>query len=108
MSYLESKKKLDMIRQKYDCKGDIIFKAAIQSIIEFGTCALQDKEWYEWTMDDIDANHNRAEAKGDITWPTRELEKAIIDCAVEISEINTYDFLLYVQKEVWFGNVDCE
>ena len=108
MSYSESKKKLDVIRQKYDCKGDIIFKEAIQSIIEFGTCALQDKDWYEWTMDDIDANHNRAEAKGDIAWPTRELEKAIIDCAVEISEINTYDFLLYIQKEVWFGNVDCD
>ena len=103
MSYVESKKKLDAIRHEYDCKGDIIFRAAIKNVVEFGSCALQDKDWYQWMMDDIDANHARAEAKGDILWPSKELEKAIINCAVAMSEVNTYDFLTYIQREVWLG-----
>lgn len=103
MSYAESKKKLNEIRQEYGCKGDIIFRTAIQYVVEFGTCSLQDKDWYKWMMDDIDANHDRAEAKGEILWCTREFEKAIIDCAVALSKVNTYDFLTYIQREVWLG-----
>lgn len=103
MSYAESKKKLDAIRQEYGCKGDILFRTAIQYVVEFGSCTLQDKDWYKWMMDDIDANHDRAEAKGEILWCTREFEKAIIDCAVALSKINTYDFLTYIQREVWLG-----
>ena len=103
MSYAESKKKLDAIRQEYGYKGDILFRTAIQYVVEFGSCTLQDKDWYKWMMDDIDANHDRAEAKGEILWCTRDFEKAIIDCAVALSEVNTYDFLTYIQREVWLG-----
>ncbi len=103
MSYAESKKKLDAIRQEYCCKGDIIFRTAIQSVVEFGTCSLQDKDWYKWTMDDIDSRHDHAEANGKILWCTREFEKAIIDCSVALSKVNTYDFLTYIQREVWLG-----
>ena len=103
MSYIESKKKLDEIRQEYSCKGDIIFRTAIQYVVEFGTCSLQDQDWYKWMMDDIDANHDCAEAKGKTLWCTREFEKAIIDCAVALSKIETYDFLTYIQREVWLG-----
>lgn len=104
MSYTESKKKIDAIRQEYGCKGDIIFRTAIQYVVEFGTCSLQDKDWYKWMMNDIDANHDRAESKGEILWCTREFEKAIIDCAVALSAIETYDFLTYIQREVWIGD----
>ena len=103
MSYVESKKKLNEIRQEYGCKGDIIFRTAIQYVVEFGTCSLQDQDWYKWMMDDIDANHDRAEAKGEILWCTREFEKAIINCAVSLSKVNTYDFLTYIQREVCLG-----
>jgi hypothetical protein len=103
MSYTESKKKLDKIRQEYGCKGDVLFRTAIQYVVEFGSCTLQDKDWYKWMMDDIDANHDRAEAKGEILWCTKEFEKAIIDCAVALSKVNTYDFLTYIQREVWLG-----
>ena len=103
MSYEESKKKLNQIRQEYGCKGDVLFKTAIQYVVEFGSCTLQDKEWYKWMMDDIDANHDRAKENGEILCYTRELEKAIIDCAVALSKIETYDFLTYIQREVWLG-----
>lgn len=103
MSYTESKKKLDEIRQEYGCKGDIIFRTAIQYVVEFGTCSLQDKEWYEWTMNDIDGRHDHAEANGKILWCTRDFEKAIVDCAVALSKVDTYDLLTYIQREVWLG-----
>jgi hypothetical protein len=103
MSYTESKQKLDAIRQEYGCKGELIFRSAIQNVVEFGSCTLQDKEWYEWTMNDIDGRHDHAEANGKILWCTREFEKAIVDCSVALSEVNTYDFLTYIQREVWLG-----
>ena len=43
MSYTESKKQLDAIRQKYGCKGDIIFKTAIQYIVELGQNSFKDE-----------------------------------------------------------------
>jgi hypothetical protein len=103
MSYAESKNKLDAIRREYGCKGDIIFRTAIQNVVEFGSCSLQDKDWYKWTMDDIDSRHDHAEANGKFLWCTRDFEKAIVDCAVALSKINTYDFLTYIQREVWLG-----
>lgn len=30
-------------------------------------------------------------------------EKAIIECAEALSKINTYDLLIYIQKELWLG-----
>ena len=103
MSYEESKKKMDEIRQEYGCKGELIFRTAIQNVVEFGSCTLQDKEWYDWTMNDIDGRHDHAEANGKILWCTRDFEKAIVDCSVALSEVETYDFLTYIQREVWLG-----
>ena len=103
MSYEESKKKMDAIRQEYGCKGELIFRTAIQNVVEFGSFTLQDKEWYDWTMNDIDSRHDHAETNGKILWCTRDFEKAIVDCSVALSEIETYDFLTYIQREVWLG-----
>ena len=33
----------------------------------------------------------------------RDFEKAIIECAEALSKINTYDLLIYIQKELWLG-----
>lgn len=103
MNYTESKKQIDKIREEYGCKGDIIFRTAIQDVVEYGKCTLLDKGWYECTMNDIDSNHDAAEKEGKILFCTREFEKAIIDCAVALCDIDTYDLLIYIQKEVWLG-----
>lgn len=103
MSYEESKKKMDEIRQEYGCKGELIFRTAIQNVVEVGSCTLQDKEWYDWTMNDIDGRHDHAEANGKILWCTRDFEKAIVNCSVALSEVEAYDFLTYIQREVWLG-----
>lgn len=103
MNYAESKKKLDAIRQEYNCAGDLIFRTAIQNVVDYGKCTLLDKGWYKCTMDDIDTNHDHAEANGKWLCMTREFEKAIVDCSVALCEVNTYDLLTYIQREVWLG-----
>ena len=102
-NYEESKQKLDEIRSKYCCAGGIIFRTAIQYVIDYGKCTLLDPGWYKCTMNDIDAKHDNADAEGKWLFCTRAFEKAIVDCAVALCDVNTYDLLTYVQREVWLG-----
>lgn len=104
MTYAESKKKIDKIRQEYGCKGEVLFRTALQNVIDYGKCTLLDKGWYQCTMNDIDHEHDLAEANGKWLWMTREFEKAIVDCSVALCEIEAYYLLMYVQKEIWLGS----
>lgn len=103
MNYIESKNKLDKIRQEYGCKGDVIFRTAIQYIVEHGQYNLRDETWFDEIMNDIDERHDMAERNKRVLWVTRDFEKAIMECAKELSYINSYDLLVYIQKEVWLG-----
>ena len=106
MNYTETKKQLDAIRSKYSCTGDIIFRIAIQYIVDYGRDRFNDSEWFEFQMQAIDKRHDEVEAKGMISWCTRDFEKAILECAKELAEIEAYDFLTYIQQEVWLGGGD--
>lgn len=103
MEYITSKKKIDKIRQEYGCKGEVLFRTALQNVIDYGKCTLLDKGWYQCTMNDIDHEHDLAEANGKFLWLTRDFEKAIVDCSVELCEIETYHLLMYIQKEIWLS-----
>ena len=103
MNYTESKRKLDEIRSKYMCAGDVIFRTAIQYVVECGQITFKDETWYEDQMNAIDDRHDLAEAAGKILFYTRSFEKAIFECALELSRINTYDLLIYIQREIYLG-----
>ena len=103
-NYVESKKVLDKIRNEYGCKGDIIFRTAIQYVVEFGQVMFEDEEWVNGQVDRIDAKHDTAESEGRHLWMTRGFEKACIKCAVDVAEVNTYDLLIYIQKEVFWSH----
>lgn len=110
-TYAESKKTLDRIRDEYGCKGEVIFRTALQYIIEYGQSMFGDAEWVEEQLSLIDERHDKAEANGTILYVGRELEKAVIECASEIVEVNAYNLLIYIQKEVWLsheGGIDYE
>lgn len=102
-NYAESKKQLDAIRDKYGCKGEVIFRAAIQYVIEFGQRNFKDKVWFDELVNDVDERHNLAEANGEILFVTRDFEKAILECAKELAQIEPYDFLIYIQREIYLG-----
>ena len=103
-NYVESKKKLDKIRSEYGCKGDMIFRTALQYIVEFGQHMFADAEWVQGQLNRVDAKHDKAESEGKILFIGREFEKAIIECSVALADINPYDLLIYIQKEVWLSN----
>ena len=102
-NYAESKKQLDTIRDKYGCKGEVIFRTAIQYVIEFGQRNFKDKVWFDELVNDVDERHNLAEANREILFVTRDFEKAILECAKELAQIEPYDFLIYIQREIYLG-----
>ena len=102
-NYAESKQQLDAIRDKYGCKGEIILRSAIQYIVEFGQRNFNDEQWFDIAMSGIDRRHDQAEAEGKILFITRDFEKAILECAKELAQINPYDFLIYTQREIYLG-----
>lgn len=94
---------LKKIHQKYGCKGDIIFRTAIQYVVECGQQTFMDDEWYQKQLKEVDDRHDDAEAAGKWLFMTRDFEKAILECARELSGVSAYEFLKYVQTEVWVG-----
>ena len=103
-NYAESKKAIDKIRKEYGCKGEVLFRTAIQSVVEYGQYMFKDEEFITDQMRQIDDRHDAAETEGKTLWITRTFEKAIIECCQELAEVNSYDLLMYVQREVWLGN----
>lgn len=89
INYIESKKKLDKIRSEYGCKGEIIFRTALQYIVDCGQQSFQDEDW---------VNEQLELREG------KEFQKVIIECAVALAEIDAYDLIIYIQKEVWLSN----
>lgn len=103
-NYTESKKTLDNIRDEYGCKGDVIFRTAIQYVVEYGQSKFHHQRWIKKQLKRVDKKHNKAEKKKQNLWIGREFEKACIECAVEIAKVNAYDLLIYIQKEVYWSN----
>lgn len=103
MNYAESKKKLDKIRRSYCCKGDVIFRTAIQYIVEHGQYNFRNEKWFNSCIENVDKKHDRANKDGKILWVGRDFEKALLKCARELAQIEVYDLLVYIQHEVWLG-----
>lgn len=103
MKYAEHKKILDKIRQKYSCKGDIIFRTAIQYIVEHGQYNFKNEKWFNSCIEQVDKKHDLADKDGKILWIGRDFEKALLECARELAQIEVYDLLVYIQHEVWLG-----
>ena len=103
MKYTEHKKILDGIRQKYGCKGDIIFRTALQYIVEHGQLHFRNEKWFNSCIEQVDKRHDLADRDGKILWITRDFEKSLLECARELAQIEPYDFMIYIQREVWLG-----
>ena len=62
---------------------------------------FKDEEFIIDQKDQINSKHDWAEKKGETLWITRDFEMAILDCAIEMSEIEPYSFMNYIQKEIY-------
>lgn len=103
-NYAETKKELDRIRREYVCKGDVLFRTSLQYIIEHGQRTFNDDGFVNNQLVLINVKHDKAEAEGKCLFISREFERALIECAREIAKVNTYNLLVYIQKEVWLSN----
>ena len=103
-NYAETKNELNKIRNKYVCKGEMIFRTSLQYIVEYGSIRFKDDEWVQSQLDLVNERHNKAEAENKILFIGREFEIALIECAREIAKIDAYSMLVYIQKEVWLSN----
>ena len=103
-TYENSRKTLEKVRQEFGCKGDIIFRTAIQYVVEYGQSTFADEEWVDRQLMIVNAKHDTAEAEGKTLWMSRDFEKAIIECAVKIAPVETYDLLIYIQKEMFWSH----
>ena len=101
MNYTETKKQLDAIRNKYNCEGDVIFRTAIQYIVEHGQYSFRNEAWFNDCIVHVDKRHDLADSQGKILFMTRDFEKALLECARELADINAYNLLTYIQQEVW-------
>lgn len=103
-TYENSRKTLEKVRQEFGCKGDIIFRTAIQYVVECGQITFKDEEWVKSQLERIDAKHDTAEAEGKDLYVGRRIEKACYECAAKIAPVDTYHLLVYIQKELWVGH----
>jgi hypothetical protein len=103
MSYKESKMMLNKIRDDYGCKGEVLFRTALQYVVECGQYLLQDELWVQTQLSAINDKHDEAEKEGKWLFIGRDFEKAIVECAAEIAKVPSMDMLQYVQKEVWLS-----
>ena len=102
-NYVETKKALDKIRDKYGCKGEVLFRTSIQYVVDCGQQNFQDEAWVKEQLELTDKKHDALEREKKTPFISREFEKALIECATEIAKVNTYDLLVYIQREVWLG-----
>ena len=101
---MNNKEQLNKIRSEYNCQGDIIFRTAIQYIVEHGQANFKDDNWFQKVLNGTNKRHDKAEAEGKHLFISRDFEIAILECAKKLAEVNAYDLLIYIQREVYLSN----
>lgn len=108
-NYTEAKKYIEKLRSEYCCKGDLIFRCAVQNVVEYGVIPLTQNLAVEDWLSDIDRRHDEAEAKGKILWIGRDFEKAMAECTFKLAKVGSMNLMMYIQREVWhhdhFGEI---
>ena len=72
--------------------------------MDCGQQNFQDDEWVKQQLDIVDKKHNAFDREKKTPFIARDFEVAIIECAAEIAKVDTYDLLVYIQREVWLSN----
>lgn len=100
-NYTEAKNYIEKLRSEYNCKGDLIFRCAVQNVIEYGVVPLTQNLAMEDWLSEIDNRHDEAEANGKILWIGRDFEKAITECTFKLAKVGSMNLMMYIQREIW-------
>ena len=104
MNYTEAKKYIEKLRSEYNCKGDLIFRCAVQNVVEYGVVPLTQNIAVEDWASDIDRRHDAAEADGKILLIGRDFEKAIAECTFKLAKVGSMNLMMYIEREVWHSD----
>ena len=107
-NYTEAKNYIEKLRSEYNCKGDLIFRCAVQNVIEYGVVPLTQNLAMEDWLSEIDSRHDKAEADGKILWIGRDFEKAITECTFKLAKVGSMNLMMYIEREVWHQDRCCE
>ena len=100
-NYTEAKNYIEKLRREYNCKGDLIFRCAVQNVIEYGIVPLTQNLAMEDWLSEIDNRHDEAESDGKILFIGRDFEKAITECTFNLAKVGSMNLMMYIQREVW-------
>lgn len=93
--------KISKIRSDYCSAGDVVFRCAIQHLIDVGA-----KHFYEEavkdTLEEIDKEHSVAKSEGKHLIMSADFEKSIVNCAAELAKVDTGVLLAYIQRNIWY------
>lgn len=104
MNYTEAKKYIEKLRSEYCCKGDLIFRCAVQNVVEYGVVPLTINLVVEDWLYDIDRRHDEAEAAGKVLYIDRDFEKAMAECTFKLAKVGSMNLMMYIQREVWHSD----
>lgn len=100
-NYTDAKNYIEKLRSEYNCKGDLIFRCAVQNVIEYGVVPLTQNLAMEDWLSEIDNRHDEAEADGKILYIDRDFEKAIAECTFKLAKVGSMHLMMYIEREVW-------
>ena len=100
-NYTDAKNYIEKLKREYNCKADLIFRCAVQNVVEYGVAPLTQNIAMEDWLSEIDSRHDKAEADGKILWIGRDFEKAIAECTFKLAKVGSMNLMMYIQREVW-------
>lgn len=90
-------KPIDEIRKEFNSKGDLIFRTAIATLIEYGKENIIEN--HEEIIKSINERHDKAEKEKKLLIMTREFEIAIQECIYALAMQDTYTIIAYIQSQ---------
>lgn len=103
-NYMDAKNYIDNLKREYSCKADLIFRCAVQNVVEYGVVPLTQNLTVEDWISQIDREHDEAEANGKVLWIGRDFEKAIAECTFKLAKVGSMNLMMYIQREVWHSD----
>lgn len=90
-------KRIDQIKQKYDCKGELIFRTALCNVLQYGQQTHGNELWCNKQKENIKEDHRQYQEEGKHYFISEDLELAIIDCGYELAQIRNWELFEYIQ-----------
>ena len=91
---------INKIKQKYDCKGELIFRSALYLLLDYGKERCGNVDWVNDNKELTHQNHKEAKDQNKHLIISERLENAIIDCAYELAQFGNWELMEYIQTEM--------